>query len=71
MRRIESVQDFIAVIEARKRELGITEAMIEAARNNGQLRTPAKRELLRAMRERAVGQGLKPYVAHWADEGDA
>jgi hypothetical protein len=70
MRRIESVQDFIAAIEARKRELGITEAMIEAARNNGQRRTTMKRELLRTMRERAVGQDLKPYVAHGVDESD-
>ena len=71
MRRIESVQDFIAAIEARKRELGITETMIEAARNSGQPRTPAKRALLRTMRERAMGQGLKPYVAHGLDESDA
>ncbi len=60
--------DFIATIEARKRELGITDATIDAARNRAQRRTPAKRALLRTIRERAVGQGMEPYVAHGADE---
>ena len=70
MCRIVSVQGFIATIEARKRDLDIAEVTIEAVRNSGRRRTPAKRALLRTMRERAMGQRLEPYVAYGADDID-
>ena len=63
MREIESLADFIRDIENRKRVLGITEGAILQCRNDGQRRTPEKREHLARIRERARQAGLKPYDA--------
>jgi hypothetical protein len=47
-------------IEARKRELGLDEARVATARNQGRARRPAKRQLLRTIEDEARRQGRKP-----------
>ena len=44
-------------IEARRRELGLDDAQLTAARNRGPARTSAKRRLLRALEDEARRQG--------------
>ncbi len=58
------LREFIARVDARKLALGIADgpAEIEAMRNQGTRRTPAKRELLRRAEERAREAGHKPGV---------
>jgi hypothetical protein len=63
MRRAKSLQAFLQEIEDRKRALGITDAMIVSARNNGERRTPEKRELLARTQERAKAAGVEPLPA--------
>jgi hypothetical protein len=65
MRRIESLPAFVEAVESRKRVLGITDEMIDRARNNGQRRTPAKREALARIQERARRLGLDPLPANF------
>jgi hypothetical protein len=65
MRRVSSLSDFIQNVEDRKRSIGVTEDAIRRARNTGELRTPAKREMLAAMRQRALEQGLEPIEANF------
>jgi hypothetical protein len=52
-------------VEDRKRSLGITDAMVELARNSGQRRTPEKREQLARVQERARARGLEPIPANF------
>ncbi len=54
-------------IEARRRELGLDDARLAAARNRGRARSPAKRQLLRAIEDEARRQGRRPPFA--ADAG--
>ena len=65
MRQAISLQDFARAIEARKAELGITEARIAAARNNGTTRTDAKRAQIARIQARARAAGLEPYPANF------
>ena len=59
MRRME-LTAFMRAVEERKQVLGITEAMIAEARNDGARRTPDKHALLRHMRDRALKAGTNP-----------
>jgi hypothetical protein len=63
MRQAITLQEFARAVEARKAALGITDARIEAARNSGRARTPAKREQLARIQARARAAGLEPYPA--------
>ena len=60
-----TLDDFLAAAEARKRDLGITDADIEAARNSGTRRTPEKRELLARIADRARRGGKTPLPANY------
>jgi len=57
--------DYLRRVAARKRELGITDAEIEAVRNSGTRRTPEKRELLVRIAERARRAGKTPLPANY------
>lgn len=65
MRRVSSLLAFAQDIEDRKRSIGITDDVIRLARNDGERRTPAKREMLATMRERALDRGLEPMAANF------
>lgn len=56
-----------ARVEAAKRRIGwvADEATIEALRNSGHNRTPAKRELLARIDERARAAGVKPIPSKY------
>ena len=57
--------DYLRRVAARKRELGITDADIEAVRNSGTRRTPEKRKLLVRIAERARRGGKTPLPANY------
>ncbi len=61
------LRDFLAAVEARKASLGVREApaAIEALRNKGGRRTPAKRDLLRRAEERALAAGRQPVPSYY------
>jgi hypothetical protein len=63
--RVMSVADFVRSVEDRKKALGITDAMIEQARNSGQRRTPEKRATLRHIQKRARKAGLNSIPANF------
>jgi len=63
MRQAISLQAFARAVEARKAELGITDARIAAARNSGAARTDEKRAQLARIQARARAAGLEPYPA--------
>ncbi len=63
MRDPVPLQAFVAAVEARKRALGVTDAEILAARNDGGRRTPAKRAMLARIRARARAAGKDPLPA--------
>jgi hypothetical protein len=65
MRRVPSLQSFVANVEARKRAAGITPAMLADARNSGERRTPEKRALLGRIQERARSRGFEPLPANF------
>ena len=50
-------------IEARKRQLGLDDARVAAARNKGATRTRSKRQLLRTIEDEARRQGRTPPFA--------
>jgi hypothetical protein len=50
-------------IEARQRALGLDDARVAAARNEGRARPPAKRQLLRTIDDEARRQGRTPPFA--------
>jgi hypothetical protein len=50
-------------IEARRRELGLDDARVAAARNKGAARTRSKRRLLRTIEGEARRQGRTPPFA--------
>jgi len=52
-------------IEARRRELGITDADDRACMNDGLARTPEKRAFLARIAERARAAGLEPFEANY------
>jgi hypothetical protein len=56
-----TIQQITALIQARKRDLGITDEQIERARNSGERRTPEKRAILARQRKRATLAGLEPF----------
>jgi hypothetical protein len=60
-----TIQQITALIQARKRDLGITDEQIERARNSGERRTPEKRAILARQRKRATLAGLEPYPANY------
>jgi len=62
-----SFKTFQQQVNARKAALHMldTQAEIEALRNKGANRTPAKRELLRRAEERARDAGLQPVKAYF------
>ena len=61
--RVLNLREEAKRIEARKRELGLDDAQLAAARNQGTARTPAKRQLLRAIEDAARRQGRSPPFA--------
>ncbi len=62
--RVVRMREKAERIEARKRGLGLDDARFAAARNRGAARTPAKRQLLRAIEDEARRQGRKaPFAA--------
>jgi hypothetical protein len=62
--RVLNLREEARRIEARKRELGLDDAQLAAARNRGTARTAAKRQLLRAIEDEARRQGrLPPFAA--------
>ena len=61
--RVLKLREEAKRIEARKRDLGLDDARFAAARNKGARRTPAKRQLLRAIEEEARRQGRTPPFA--------
>jgi hypothetical protein len=63
MQRLTSFSQLTAKVAERRRELGITDETIIAARNSGRRRTEAKRELLRRIQERARAAGVRPFQA--------
>lgn len=65
MRGVISVAAFIQAVEARKRALGVTDEIIDAARNSGRRRTPEKRRQLAEMQDRARKAGQKPLAANF------
>ena len=65
MRRVSSLSAFARAIEDRKRAIGVTDEMIRLARNDGERRTPAKREMLATMQQRALDCGLEPIQANF------
>jgi hypothetical protein len=54
-------------VEARKAQLGLcdTPETLEALRNKGERRSPAKREMLRRAAARACASGKDPIPAHF------
>ena len=61
--RILKLREEAKRIEARKRALGLDDARAAAARNRGAARSPAKRQLLRAIEDEARRQGRTPPFA--------
>ena len=63
--RVLKLREEAKRIEARKRDLGLDDARVAAARNKGAARTPSKRQLLRAIEDEARRQGRKaPFPAN-------
>ena len=58
------LDEFRLAIRARKEELGVSDAEIEAARNQGGRRTVDKVALLRSIAARCDAEGLPPLVAN-------
>jgi hypothetical protein len=58
--RVVQLREQAKRIAARRRELGLDDAGVAAARNRGRTRTPAKRQLLRAIEDEARRQGRTP-----------
>ena len=58
--------EFQRALEVRKAAIGFDEsaASVEARRNKGAMRTPAKRELLRRAKARAKAAGVTPVVSY-------
>jgi hypothetical protein len=67
MRRIESLSDFLRNIDDRKRALGITDETIVGARNTGERGTPAKRQMLARIQERARRAFVEPLAADFGN----
>lgn len=65
MREIDSLQEFIEAVDARKRALGVTDDDIARARNSGRRRTAEKREFLEQIQERARERGVEPLPANF------
>ncbi len=65
MRRMVDASAFVQAVEARKRALGLSDEAIEAARNSGRRRTPAKREQISRIQERARAAGMQPLAANF------
>jgi hypothetical protein len=65
--RTISLASFQKQVSARKAALGMKDAPdeIEAMRNKGSTRTPAKRELLRRTERRARDAGVVPIVSYF------
>ncbi len=61
--RVVKLREQAKRIEARRRELGLDDARVAAARNQGPARTPAKRQLLRTIEDEARRQGRTPPFA--------
>lgn len=61
--RVVRMREKAERIEARKRDLGLDDARIVAARNKGTARAPAKRKLLRTIEDEARRQGRTPPFA--------
>jgi hypothetical protein len=61
--RVVKLSEEAKRIEARKRKLGIDEARVASARNQGAARTRSKRMLLRAIEDEARRQGREPPFA--------
>ena len=61
--RILKLREEAKRIEARKRALGLDDARAADARNRGAARSPAKRQLLRAIEDEARRQGRTPPFA--------
>ena len=55
----------IQMVQARRDELGITEADDKACRNSGLRRTPEKRDLLQRIANRCHEAGFKPFEANY------
>jgi hypothetical protein len=55
--RVLYLRDEATRIEARRRELGLDDAQLAAARNRGSARTPVKRRLLRTIEDEARRRG--------------
>jgi hypothetical protein len=60
-----TVQEVTDRIQAKKRDLNITDDRIERVRNSGERRTPEKRAILARQKERATLAGLDPYPANY------
>ena len=65
MRRMVDASAFVQAVEARKRAVGLSDDTIAEARNSGRRRTPAKRELISRIQERARSAGLEPLAANF------
>ncbi len=65
MRDPINVEDFVKMVENRKKQLGILDSDIEAMRNNGKRRTPEKRKQLARIQRRARRAGLVPLHANF------
>ena len=62
-----NLYSFLADAEERKRQAGIDEsaAAVEALRNKGARRTPAKRAMLRRAEDRARRAGIDPVPSYF------
>jgi hypothetical protein len=65
--RVIELDRLLEDIEARKTRLGLcdTPEALEALRNTGERRSPAKREMLRRAAARARASGKDPIPAHF------
>lgn len=63
----QSLYSFLSDVEGRKVALGVDESAsaVDALRNSGKRRTPAKRALLRAAADRARTAGVEPIPARF------
>ena len=61
------LNELLEEIEARKASIGMrdTPETVDAFRNKGARRTPAKRALLQRIEERARAAGRDPVTAHY------
>lgn len=62
-----ALQDYLAQVEARKLEIGMTETDVDvqAMRNRGGNRTPAKRQLLASVDARARAAGVQRVASFY------